>query len=442
MNAPKHTTLFWFSNDLRLHDQPALQSAAGDAQLACVYVIDPQLFRTDRFGNRRMGRHRWKFLAESLLDLRNGLAELGHNLHVLEAEPVAAIAELLDSGRFTRVVRMRQHAIDEVKVWQRLQQQFSHLQFEEVDGNTLFRLDQLNLDKSFPKTFSRFRRQVGDSGFRQYAGKLLRLPEPATVEKVDRLFEIPGGDSPFSGGETAARAHLDRYFSTRSAFTYKETRNQFQGEDYSTQFSPWLAAGCVSPMAIAERLTDYERQQGANDSTGWILFELLWREYFQWYGHHHQHRLFRFAGVNPKGPLTSFYSERFHKWSQGKTPWPIVNACMNELNETGFIGNRARQIVASCLINELELDWRCGAGYFEQQLIDYDACSNWGNWQYIAGVGADPKGGRHFNLEQQAEFWDADGSYRRKWAGSTPTAPLDSFDYYDWPVLPDADGTP
>ena len=81
----------------------------------------------------------------------------------------------------------------------------------------------------------------------------------------------------------------------------------------------------------------------------------------------------------------------------------------------------------------MNLDWT-GAGYFEQQLIDYDACSNWGNWQYIAGVGSDPRGGRHFNLDKQAEIWDGTGAYRRRWAGTTPTGPLDSRDYYDWPI--------
>ena len=99
-----------------------------------------------------------------------------------------------------------------------------------------------------------------------------------------------------------------------------------------------------------------------------------------------------------------------------------------------FLSNRGRQIAASSLVNELGLDWRCGAGYFEERLVDYDPCSNWGNWQYIAGVGSDPRGGRHFNLEKQAETWDPKGIYRRRWARESTTGPLDSQDYYGWPV--------
>jgi deoxyribodipyrimidine photo-lyase len=231
---------------------------------------------------------------------------------------------------------------------------------------------------------------------------------------------------------------LTTYFNTDAASAYKNTRNNLTGENFSTGFSPWLAQGCVSPLQIFEQLSQYEAAKGANESTGWILFELMWREFFRWHADHHGAALFAFTGITGQRPLTTFYRERFLKWREGATPWPIVNACMNELKETGWLSNRGRQLVASCLVNELGLDWRCGAGYFEEQLVDYDVSSNWGNWQYIAGVGSDPRGGRHFNLEKQAETWDSQGIYQQKWAGKTASAPLDSLDYYDWPAEIDA----
>ena len=80
------------------------------------------------------------------------------------------------------------------------------------------------------------------------------------------------------------------------------------------------------------------------------------------------------------------------------------------------------------MINELELDWRCGAGYFEQQLIDYDACSNWGNWQYIAGVGADPRGGRHFNIDKQQQLYDPDGTFVGAWPELGELPPVSLLD--------------
>ena len=98
------------------------------------------------------------------------------------------------------------------------------------------------------------------------------------------------------------------------------------------------------------------------------------------------------------------------------------------------MSNRGRQIVASCFVNELHLDWRFGAKYFEKHLIDYDVASNWGNWQYIAGVGKDPRGGRKFNLTKQAEFYDKDGEFTSSWGGYENTLPLDSFDIAGWPL--------
>jgi deoxyribodipyrimidine photo-lyase len=93
----------------------------------------------------------------------------------------------------------------------------------------------------------------------------------------------------------------------------------------------------------------------------------------------------------------------------------FINANMIELKLTGFMSNRGRQNVASYFCNDLKLDWRYGAAYFEQQLVDYDECSNWGNWAYIAGVGNDPRESRYFNIEKQATVYDKTKSYRNLW---------------------------
>ena len=107
---------------------------------------------------------------------------------------------------------------------------------------------------------------------------------------------------------------------------------------------------------------------------------------------------------------------------------------MNQLNATGFMSNRGRQIVASCLVNELQIDWRYGAAYFQQMLVDHDVASNWGNWQYIAGVGVDPRGGRQFNLAKQTDIYDAKKIFITKWQGAATQPTLDSVDAVDWPA--------
>jgi deoxyribodipyrimidine photo-lyase len=181
-------------------------------------------------------------------------------------------------------------------------------------------------------------------------------------------------------------------------------------------------------------LRSHEQDNGASESTYWISFELLWREFFFWYAKRHGSKLFAFKGLSKQPPKTSFYSERFQKWCSGNTPFPIVNACMNQLNTTGYMSNRGRQLVASCFVHELGLDWRYGAAYFEHQLIDYDVSSNWGNWQYLAGVGADPRGHRRFNLEKQTARYDPEGEFIKRWGGNIKTQPIDSVDAADWPI--------
>ncbi len=107
---------------------------------------------------------------------------------------------------------------------------------------------------------------------------------------------------------------------------------------------------------------------------------------------------------------------------------------MNQLRETGYMSNRGRQLVASCLVHELSLDWRYGACYFQHMLIDYDVGSNWGNWQYLAGVGADPRGNRKFDLDKQTQLYDPENVFIRKWKGDQPNSRLNAVDMADWPI--------
>jgi len=111
-----------------------------------------------------------------------------------------------------------------------------------------------------------------------------------------------------------------------------------------------------------------------------------------------------------------------------------VNALMHQLVATGWMTNRGRQIAASYLVNELNHDWRYGAAFFEKHLIDYDVGSNYGNWQYIAGVGTDPRGGRHFNIDKQAAQYDPDGHFTTKWDGYRAAQPRYVTDAADWPL--------
>jgi deoxyribodipyrimidine photo-lyase len=196
---------------------------------------------------------------------------------------------------------------------------------------------------------------------------------------------------------------------------YKQTRNGMLGADYSSKFSPWLAQGCLSPRYVHEEVRRYESGRVKNDSTYWLVFELLWRDFFRFIAAKHGDRLFRKSGLQGIAIPWREDREAFEAWRQGKTGYPLIDAGMRELAATGFLSNRGRQNVASFLTKNLGVDWRMGAEWFESLLIDYDVCSNWGNWNYTAGVGNDARGLRYFNTVKQSREYDPGGAYIRYW---------------------------
>jgi deoxyribodipyrimidine photolyase len=209
---------------------------------------------------------------------------------------------------------------------------------------------------------------------------------------------------------------LNYYFRIkRLPLSYFETRNELMGRDGSTKFSAFLSSGVLDVRYLYNEVRHFEKLHGATKSSGWIIFELLWREFFYWHYQKYQHHYFSKNGL--KGKL-SFEVIKLHSREQlfHLTQEPFFHAALNELYATGFLSNRARQIFASIWINDLKLDWRAGARLFEEELIDYDVYSNYGNWMYLAGVGVDPRGLRIFNVQKQLQTYDPQGEYLRKWS--------------------------
>lgn len=222
----------------------------------------------------------------------------------------------------------------------------------------------------------------------------------------------------FKGGETAGLERLRYYlWETKAVQTYKETRNGLIGSDYSTKFSAWLAQGCLSPKMIYQEVKAFEAEYGSNKSTYWVIFELLWRDFFRFMAKKYGDKIFSLSGT--KGDDSDVPKTEdlrlLDKWIEGKTGVPFIDANMREIRETGFMSNRGRQNVASFLVKDLKLNWLLGAEYFESQLIDYDVASNYGNWSYVAGVGSDPRENRYFNILSQAKRYDPHGEYVKLW---------------------------
>lgn len=431
------TAVIWFTQDLRIADNPTLQAASSADQLVCIYCVDPSWFRPSAQQAKPVGKMRWRFIWESITALGKSLALQGHKLHVLSGPPQQIVSEVLAETAASDLYLSRRFGLNENRQLEQIKQQHSNLNIHEIDSYTLFDHHSIMpLLNTLPSSFSAFRRQAEKVKISTPCDFSALPPSLAYQHrspfKLEKLINTKHLD--FKGGETKADQHLSNYFSSTLPKHYKDSRNHIDDWQSSTKFSAWLNQGCISPRQIVIALKDYETKHGKNPGTEWIFVELLWREFFQWLALQIGKDLYTFKGLSTSQPLTSFYPERFKAWTEGKTPWPLVNACMRQLKETGYLSNRGRQIAASALVNELCVDWRYGAAWFEEQLIDYDVASNWGNWQYIAGVGVDSRGGRHFNIEKQTEIYDPDGSFQKRWAGSEAYTQIDHQDPTGWPI--------
>lgn len=375
---------FHIGRDQRLADNPRLLEACkGASTLLPVYDLDPSI---------QMGPHRAAFLLRSLRELQTNLRGRGSDLLLRMQAP---------SGSNKRWYDM---------------------------ASTLYNVADLPCELSeIPEVFTSFRRllekhstpvqvpvAVPDTFPPIPSGVACAdIPTPEQlgyeVLECDPRSAFPYNTQRWRAGEEAAVEHMRLYLASRTVDTYKATRNGLIGTDFSSKFSPWLALGNISARTITTALWDYEDEHGANDGTYWLWFELVWRDFFAFRA---QHR-----GLTPCDTMERALSNaQFIAWTSGTTGAAFVDAAMKELRLTGWLSNRMRQIAASYLINELRLPWQWGEAWFAMQLIDYDPASNEGNWRYIAGQGADPRGGRHFSIEHQQKMYDPTGSYSAYWA--------------------------
>ncbi|OGX78174.1 DASH family cryptochrome [Exiguobacterium sp. SH31] len=401
-------TIIWYQNDLRIDDhQPLEEAQKHDEAIEGHYFIREDELNENQFGVIPLGARRLQFLKESLEDLAGSLDALGIPLYVHVGHPLD-ILDPTDRLLFQRSIGLNERLLekDVIARWQGEWQSF--------DGFTLYPRTEIPF-KKMPFLFTEFRKAVEDDARpeqlveRTSSGQSRPLPFPVP-------FERPTLDArsafPFQGGETSGRKRLSDYLAG-PVRTYKETRNGF-GVDDSSKLSAFLANGSLSPRRVLHELELHERQHGANESTYWLYFELLWREFFQWVALEQGKRLFRRQGIRSKDKSWKVDEDVIHRWQQGETGVAFVDAFMHELNATGWMSNRGRQIVASYFAKELGQDWRYGAAYFEAMLIDYDVASNYGNWAYQAGVGNDSRD-RRFNVSRQQDTYDPTRAFRDTW---------------------------
>jgi deoxyribodipyrimidine photo-lyase len=453
--------LVWFRCDLRTADHAALSACADAKRLLPVYIYPQRFFEATPFGFAKTGAFRAAFLIESVNQLREALRIAGSDLVVCQGDPAVIIPRLMELHDLSELWYQDEPGTEEAEEAEAVESGIRRTgaagsgadrgpSIYRCKTRTLYHPDDIPFpEQSIPDVYSDFRRGVEKRGkVRMPLSAPTRLPPPPaemgdirrsleaefgaqgsifragdpTVEQLSGQ-ELPDPDAraavSFIGGERAALRRLQHYiWDSDSLKRYKQTRNGLLGADYSSKLSPWLANGSLSPRTVYREIRRYERERVKNDSTYWLVFELIWRDYFSFLTRKYPRRIFSRSGPMRRGFYWKDDWEKFRRWCHGQTGQQFIDANMREIAATGFMSNRGRQNVASYLARNLEVNWLMGAEYFESILVDYDPASNYGNWTYTVGVGTDPRLDRTFNPDRQAERYDPEGRYQLHWLGA------------------------
>lgn len=431
--------LVWFRNDLRVADNATLKAACdAPGDVIGVYCFDP-VFYNDSTWNlpidvpfTKTGKYRAQFTIESVENLRANLAVHGIPLLVYTQAAHNIIPQLVKKHGVINIFLQKEWTRDELEQEQKLGTALEKLPHKPMGhrfyDQFLFHPDDIPYSnfQSVPRVFTAFRKQLEkETSVRQVVSinnytQELPVVQHTNIPSLTTLgLENIATDSrtafPWKGGELAAMERLNDYFwKTKKLQVYKTTRNGLIGIDYSSKLSTWLANGSISARQIYWEVKRFEEEIVANQDTYWLIFELIWRDFFKYVSLKNGAAIFQLNGILNKEYEWKSSTRELQKWIDGETHEPFVNANMKELAATGWMSNRGRQNVASYWSMHREQDWRLGAAYFESTLIDYDVHSNYGNWMYNSGVGNDPRN-RTFNIQLQAKNYDGNGKYQRLW---------------------------
>ncbi|RYM35795.1 DASH family cryptochrome [Brumimicrobium glaciale] len=391
------TGLVWFKNDLRIHDNEALTRAVEQCeQLVFFFYVEPHLFENLKLGFRKSDINRFKFLEQSANALKEKLENNGGHLIVSDKSAVEIIPRLIQEYAISSVYGETEYASEELNLVKQVQDKLPEVEFNFYWGKTLYHIDDIpfTIDK-IPLTSKAYRIPAAKESdprttfetpkeFKSHPNAV--STEFPTFTKYGFTEEEYNAAQPYlKGGEEKALERLQHYtFESENLTGYRWSRNKSLGMDYSSKFSPYLALGCISARTIYETVKKYETEIKKNQSTWWLVFELVWRDYFTFKGMKFGNKIFHTKGFKNKDVAFENDSEKFKRWQDGKTGIPFIDAHMRQLNETGYMSNRGRVNCASYFVHDLKIDWTWGAAYFESKLIDYDVSANWLNWHVQA----------------------------------------------------------
>ncbi|MDU9594368.1 MULTISPECIES: deoxyribodipyrimidine photo-lyase [Vibrio] len=428
--------LVWFRRDLRTLDHTALKAAldSGQPVVAC-FIATPEQWR-----EHHMAPMQADLIARRLEYLNDELESLNVPFLYKEvpsfSDCTEVISEWAKTLEATSIMANIQYEVNERELDAQVSEALaSHdIDFELFHDKCVHPpTTVLNKQGEYFKVFTPFKR----AWLTQFqmptvtkpheqvplSSKLLEQLEPIRFSS-DFTFSYPRESSENWFASTNDVLKQLREFARERSDAYKEDRD-FPAIDGTSQLSPYLAIGALSPRQCIARLYAENQQNDLTEGKATWLSEIIWREFYQ-------HLLvFEPKLVKGKGFIDwedkiqwSYDEQAFERWKAGATGYPIVDAAMRQLNQTGWMHNRLRMVVASFLTKDLHIDWRWGEAYFMSKLVDGDFAANNGGWQWSASTGCDGQPYfRIFNPISQGEKFDSDGQFVRHWVPEIKSVP-------------------
>lgn len=398
----------------------------------CVFIYD-EIIHYKQHGVDSLGPYRAQFLWESLSSLKQSLKKLGNDLIILKGDAAKTLEALKSEVCADTIFTQYECSYCEQEQDKKVSQ-FSQLQH--IGMGTLLTHKQLPFNKkTLPNNYIIFRRLIESQWENQQSlvstccETPKSLPPTPKTLKTQSLLENPSKHSKgqsarapfqFTGGEQSALNRVQQFiWGSAGLENYRNTCNQLLGADFSSKLSPWIANGSLSVRYVYQEIRKFEQERGLSESTRWSICELLWRDFFHFNALKHGSALFTKGGIqSPAGSKKEIDIEKCddaQKWCKGETGEPLIDACMKELLDTGYLSNRGRKCLSAYFVKKMGSDWRLGASWFEHLLIDFDPCNNYGNWNFQSGIGHDVKKLANFCANQEAQRYDPDKTYQNYW---------------------------
>ncbi len=418
------THLVWLRNDLRITDNKALHAACSDphARVLAVFIATPEQWRQHNMAPRQAA-----FIYANVLQVQQALAERGIELICHSCpdftDSVGWLADFCRQRQVSALFYNRQYEINERQRDAQLEQALAgQVICHSFDDSLLLPPGSVQTGNGeMYKVYTPFRKAFIQ---RLIASDVNAVPAPRPRGEVVKFTEPEAFDYPLIDVGKAYPAGEDAALQRLRAFCREQVRDYVKQRDLpaingTSNLSPYLAIGVLSPRQCINRLRAECPDVLENPEGGafcW-LNELIWREFYR-------HLMVAYPALCKHRPFIEWTDEvcwrddkqALQAWQQGNTGYPIVDAAMRQLNQTGWMHNRLRMISASFLVKDLLIDWRAGERYFMSQLLDGDLAANNGGWQWAASTGTDAAPYfRIFNPTTQGERFDPQGTFIRKW---------------------------